>query len=69
MLTALRLFTARLRALVGGAAHDREFAQELQSHLEMLTEDNIRLRHAPRRGRPASAHQTRSSKLAPVAAS
>ena len=42
MLTALRLFTARLRALVGGAAQDREFARELESHLEMLTEDNVR---------------------------
>jgi putative ABC transport system permease protein len=47
MLAALRLFTARLRALVGGAAHDREFAQELQWHLEMLTEDNIRLGMRP----------------------
>ena len=47
MWTALRLFTARLRALVGGAAADREFAQELESHLEMLTEDNVRRGMAP----------------------
>jgi predicted permease len=42
MVTALRLFAARLLALFGGAAQDREFAQELESHLEMLTEDNVR---------------------------
>ena len=47
MWTALRLFTARLRALVGGAAADREFAQELESHLEMLTEDHLRRGLAP----------------------
>ncbi len=47
MWTALRLLTARLRALVGGAAEDREFAQELESHLEMLTEDNLRRGMAP----------------------
>jgi putative ABC transport system permease protein len=45
--TALRLLTARLRALVGGAAEDREFAQELESHLEMLTDDNLRRGMAP----------------------
>jgi putative ABC transport system permease protein len=47
MLTALRLFAARLRALAGGAAQDREFAQELQAHLEMLTEENVRLGMRP----------------------
>jgi len=38
----LRHLWARLRALFNGAHDDREFAQELQSHLEMLTEHNIR---------------------------
>jgi len=38
----IRLFFTRLRAFLGGAAHDREFAQELQTHVEMLTEDNVR---------------------------
>lgn len=42
MPTPLRLFIARLRAFFGGAAGDREFAQELQTHFEMLTEDNVR---------------------------
>ena len=55
MLTALRLFIARLRALVGGAAQDREFAQELESHLEMLTDDNIRRGMTPE----AAARQAR----------
>lgn len=41
MATIKRLI-ARLRALFNGAHGDREFAQELQSHLEMLTEHNIR---------------------------
>ena len=47
MWTALRLFTARLRALAGGAAQDRDFAQELETHLGMLTDDNIRRGMAP----------------------
>jgi predicted permease len=47
MWTALRLLTARLRAQLGGAAQDREFARELESHLEMLTEDNVRRGMAP----------------------
>ncbi len=41
MLTPLRLFFARLRALVTAAEDDREFAQELQAHLELLTDDNV----------------------------
>ncbi|HYB94120.1 MAG TPA: ABC transporter permease [Vicinamibacterales bacterium] len=41
-MTALRHFAARLRALFSGGSDDRDFAQELQSHLEMLTEDNLR---------------------------
>jgi predicted permease len=40
--TALRHLIARVRALFTGGALDRDFAQELESHLEMLTADNIR---------------------------
>jgi putative ABC transport system permease protein len=47
MWAALRRFAARLRAHVGGAAQDREFAQELESHLAMLTDDNLRRGMAP----------------------
>lgn len=42
MPTPLRHFIARVRALFGGAAQDRDFAQELETHIEMATEDNIR---------------------------
>jgi putative ABC transport system permease protein len=47
MWTALRRFAARLRAHVGGAEQDREFAEELASHLAMLTHDNISRGLAP----------------------
>jgi predicted permease len=40
-MTALRHLLARLRALFHGADLDREFSQELESHLEMLTEENV----------------------------
>ena len=42
MRAALRHVAARVRAIFSGAADDRDFAQELESHLEMLTEDNLR---------------------------
>jgi putative ABC transport system permease protein len=42
MLATLRHVAARVRALLTGAADDRDFAHELESHLAMLTEDNIR---------------------------
>ena len=42
MRAVLRHLAARIRALFTGASDDRDFAQELDSHLEMLTEDNIR---------------------------
>jgi putative ABC transport system permease protein len=42
MIARLRHLLARLRAVGRSADLDREFAQELASHLEMLTEDNVR---------------------------
>lgn len=42
MRVAIRRLAARVRAFFTSAADDRDFAQELDSHLEMLTEDNIR---------------------------
>jgi hypothetical protein len=42
MLTALRHISARLRAFFRSRDLDRDFAQELASHIAMLTEDNIR---------------------------
>ena len=41
MLATLKEFANRLRAFVRGGDLDRDFAQELDTHLEMLTEDNI----------------------------
>ena len=42
MVTRLRHLTSRLLAFIRGGAMDRDFAQELESHLEMLAEDNVR---------------------------
>jgi predicted permease len=47
MLTFLRHLIARIRALFTHADLDRDFSQELDAHLEMLTEDNIRRGLAP----------------------
>jgi predicted permease len=41
MLSALRLFVARLRAFVRPGALDRDFEQELDAHLDMLTADYV----------------------------
>ena len=56
MMATLRQLAARLRAFFGGAALDRDFAQELDAHLEMVTEENIRHGMTPdeARGRPPS---------------
>src|SRR4029078_11323941 len=51
----LRDLLARLRALFRGADLDRDFAQELGSHLEMLTEDNIRAGLTPVEARRRAA--------------
>ena len=42
MFTALKQFAARLRAFFRTRDLDRDFAQELDSHVSMLTEENIR---------------------------
>jgi predicted permease len=42
MPTSLRQLVARLKAFARGGDLDRDFAQEFESHLDMLTEDNIR---------------------------
>ena len=47
MWTAFRRLSARLRAHLGGSDMDREFAEELESHLEMLAADNVRRGMAP----------------------
>ena len=54
MRAALRHLAARVRAVFSGAADDRDFAQELESHLEMLTDDNIARGMSPADARRAA---------------
>ncbi len=54
MFTPLKHFAARLRALVSSRRLDQDFQQELDSHLTMLTEDNLRLGMAPDQARRAA---------------
>jgi predicted permease len=54
-MTTLRHVVARLRALWRGGDLDRDFEQELQSHLAMLTDDNIRNGMAPGEARRQAA--------------
>ena len=42
MLAALRTALSRIRAVFSGRRDDTDFEQEMQSHLEMFTEENIR---------------------------
>jgi putative ABC transport system permease protein len=42
MFTALTLMAARIRALFSRDRFDRDFEQELESHVAMLTDDNIK---------------------------
>ncbi len=54
MLTALKAAAARVRALFVARDLDRDLQQELESHLSMLTEDNIRRGMAPDQARRAA---------------
>jgi hypothetical protein len=51
----LRRFWHRLRGTVTGARRDDEFADEIESHLQMQTEDNLRLGMTPEAARRAAA--------------
>jgi putative ABC transport system permease protein len=53
--TSLRHLIARIRALCTNADLDRDFSQELDAHLEMLIEDNIRRGLAPDEARRLAA--------------
>jgi predicted permease len=55
MLTRIRHLTSRLLAVFRGGAMDRDFAQELESHLEMMVEDNIRRGMSPAEARRRAA--------------
>jgi putative ABC transport system permease protein len=54
MFTTLRQLIARLRAFFRSPELDRDFAQELESHLTMLIEDNVRRGMAPAQARRAA---------------
>jgi len=54
-MATVKQFFARLRAVFGGGNLDRDFADELQAHVEMLTEDNIRNGMAPEEARRRAA--------------
>ena len=51
----LRRFWHRLRGTLTGARRDDEFADEIESHLQMQTEDNLRLGMTPEVARRAAA--------------
>jgi putative ABC transport system permease protein len=54
MFTAFKHITARFRAFLGRADLDRDFDQELDSHVAMLTEDNIQRGMMPEEARRAA---------------
>ena len=58
-MATLRQLAARLRAFFRGGDLDRDFAHEMQAHLEMATEDNIRRGMTPdearRQARPSAS--------------
>jgi putative ABC transport system permease protein len=54
MLTSLRHLAARVRALISARELDRDFDEEMQSHVVMLTEENIRRGLTPAEARRAA---------------
>ena len=67
-----RMVSARVRAFVAGEALDRDFDDELESHLAMLTDENVRSgMNAPRRrsGRHSSASGIASRRHSATASS
>ena len=55
MLAAIRYFAARLRAVLQRSRADRDFDEELQAHLDLLTDDNIARGMSPDQARRAAA--------------
>ena len=51
MVTGLKELAGRLRAFFRTRDLDRDFEQELESHLAMLTEDNVRRGMTPEQAR------------------
>ena len=54
MRVAIRHLAARVRAFFTRAADDRDFAQELESHLDMLTDDHVARGMTPAQARRAA---------------
>jgi len=54
MFTSLKHFGSRLGALFTTRQMDRDFQQELDAHLTMLTEDNVRRGMSPEQARRAA---------------
>ena len=54
MFTTLAQLAARLRALFRGGELDRDFAAELESHVALATDDNIRRGMTPEQARRAA---------------
>ena len=54
MRALLRRLAARVVALFQGPSLDRDFAEELESHIALLTEDNVRRGMTPREARRAA---------------
>src|ERR1700693_4369856 len=51
MITWLRVFSARVRAMLDARRLDRELEEELRSHIEMETEANVRRGMSPAQAR------------------
>jgi predicted permease len=54
---ALRAWLIRLAGVFGGVRREREFADELDSHLQMHIDDNLRLGMTPEQARRDAVHQ------------
>ena len=54
-MASITQFIARIRAMLRGADLDRDFGDEMKTHLEMATEDNIRLGMPPEEARRQAA--------------
>ena len=54
-MASVKQFIARLRAILRSADLDRDFADEIKTHLDLATEDNIRLGMPPEEARRQAA--------------